>query len=260
MTSHKLAILFAATNAVFYTVVSTFLSKCKLAVGSPTIGYNSETVEIVTMETLAPTLTLVVDRRLYRTFKDEEPLSLVEAAIAGGVTQVQLRTSHKDNQDDLGVFAIALRLREMTEGVVPFVVTGDLELAEKCHADGVLLTEKSYKPEAARKFLRGPQPMVGCYCQSVIAASRAERGGADYVQIGPIYTERATDDEGDLGFIRKVKDAILLPVVAFGGISTRDRVAAVIKAGADGVAVTSAILAAQHPRIAAQELRSVFPN
>jgi thiamine-phosphate diphosphorylase len=212
------------------------------------------------MQTLTPTLTLVVDRRLYRTFSDKEPLSLVEAAIAGGVTQVQLRTTPKDKENDLGVFAIALRLREMTSGVVPFVVTGDLELAEKCHADGVLLTEKSYKPEAARKFLRGPQSMVGCYCQSVLAASRAERGGADYVQVGPVYQEKSTDEEGDLSLVRKVKDAILLPVVAFGGISTRDRVAAVMEAGADGVAVTTAILAAQHPRIAAQELRSVFPN
>jgi thiamine-phosphate pyrophosphorylase len=212
------------------------------------------------MEAFAPTLTLIVDRRLYRTFKDKEPLSLVEAAIAGGVTQVQLRPSPGDSADDLIVYAIALRLREMTNGVVPFVVTGDLELAEKCHADGVLLIEKTYKPDVARSFLRGPHTTVGCYCQSVGSASRAERGGADYVQVGPIFSGRDVDDVGDLPLIRKVKDAILLPVVAFGGISTRDRVAAVTKAGADGVAVTSAILAAQHPTIAAQELRSVLPG
>jgi thiamine-phosphate pyrophosphorylase len=213
------------------------------------------------MNSLHPTLTLVVDRRLYRTVKGKEPLSLVEAAIAGGVTLVQLRTTHRDTPGDLGLFAIALRLREMTSGIVPFVVTGDLELAEKCHADGVLLTERSYRPDAARKFLRGPQPVVGCYVQTVMGASRAERGGADYVQVGPIYIDRAGGlESGDLSLIRKVKDAIHLPVVAFGGISSRDRASEVTEAGADGVAVTSAILAASHPKSAAEDLRSALRN
>ncbi len=213
------------------------------------------------MNTLTPTLTLVVDRRLYRTISDKEPLSLVEAAIAGGVTQVQLRSTPKDSESDLGLFAIALRIREMTDGIVPFVVTGDLELAEKCYADGVLLTEKSYRPEAARRYLRGPQPLVGCYVQSVTGASRAERGGADYVQVGPIFGEKnGVSETGDLNLIRKVKDAILLPVVAFGGINSRDRATAAINAGADGVAVTSAILAAKHPKSAAEEFRSLLTN
>ena len=219
----------------------------------------SDKIRKIAMSLLAPKLTLVIDRRLYRTVKDNEPLSLVEAAIAGGVTQVQLRTSTREPAGDLGLFAIALRLREMTRGIVPFVVTGDLELAEKCFADGVLLTERSYKPEAARKYLRGPQPVVGCYVQTVTGASRAERGGADYVQVGPIYSDKSGGpDTGDLNLIRKVKDAILLPIVAFGGITSSDRASAAIGAGADGVAVTSAILAAQHPKTAAEELRSAL--
>jgi len=213
------------------------------------------------MKSLAPKLTLVVDRRLYRTMKDNEPLSLVEAAIAGGVTQVQLRAPAHESTGDLGLYAIALRIREMTKGVVPFVVTGDLELAERCFADGVLLTERSYKPDTARQYLRGPQPLVGCYVQTVAGASRAERGGADYVQVGPIYGDRSGGVEsGDLNLIRKVKDAILLPVVAFGGINCRERASAAIEAGADGVAVASAILAAKHPKTAAEELRSAISN
>jgi thiamine-phosphate pyrophosphorylase len=213
------------------------------------------------MNSLNPQLTLVVDRRLYRTMKGKEPLSLVEDAIAGGVTQVQLRATHKDTASDLVLFAIALRIREMTSGKVPFVITGDLDLAEKCYADGVLLTERSYRPDAARKYLRSPQPVVGCYVQSVIGATRAERGGADYVQVGPIYVEKNGGDHyEDLNLIRKVKDAVLLPVVAFGGIKSADRATAVIEAGADGIAVTSAILAAQHPKIAAAELRSALSN
>jgi len=213
------------------------------------------------MNALNPKLTLVVDRRLYRTRSDKEPLSLVEAAIAGGVTQVQLRAGQKDAAEDLGLFAIALRIREMTSGIVPFVVTGDLELAEKCYADGVLLTERSYKPEAARKFLRGQQAVVGCYVQSVAGATLAERGGADYLQVGPIFTERTTaSDAAGLPLLRKVKDAVLLPVVAFGGINSRDRAKAAIDYGADGVAVTSAILAAPHPKIAAEEFRSALSN
>ena len=211
------------------------------------------------MDIHQPNLTLIVDRRLYRPRKDTEPLSLVEAAIAGGITMVQLRVPPGE-EGDLGLYAVALRLREMTEGRVPFVVTGDLELAERCYADGVLLAERSYQPNAARKFLRGKESLVGCYVQSVTGASRAERGGADYVQAGPAFHERSSmgDSPEGLALIRKVRDAVTLPVIAFGGITSTERAQAAIAAGAGGVAVTKAVLAAHDPQDAARTMRSAL--
>ena len=205
-----------------------------------------------------PSLTLVTGRALYRPRADKsDPISLVEAAVAGGVGIVQLRARPTNFVDDLALFAVALRLRELTAGRAQFIVTGDLELAEKCEADGVLLTEREYKPDAARNFLRAPGTgLVGSFARTVPGAARAERGGADYVQVGPALDE-AAPGEG-LALLRKIKDAVQVPVIAFGGIKTAADVADCLRAGADGVAVTDAVTAAEDPLAAAAALRAAM--
>ncbi len=220
-----------------------------------------------------PNLTLVIDRRLYRPQGDgQPPLSLVEAAIEGGITMLQLRlsaaaaTSGNGGGEDLASYAIAQRLREMTDGRVPFLITADLELADRSRADGVLLIgERSYRPSDAKEYLSArPHTLIGCYAETVPSAARAERGGADFVQVGAAFeseyaAEASAETEADsLALIRKVKDAINLPIVAFGGIDTPERAAASIKAGADGIAVSQAILAAPDPRAAAEALRKAI--
>ncbi len=219
-----------------------------------------------------PSLTLVVSRTLYRPQPNQDdPVSIVEAAIAGGVDIVQFRArsaGHDQGEIDLVLFAVAMRLREITDGKARFVVTGDLQLAEKCHADGVLLPERSYKPSEARTFLRaGSSASVGAFVRTVIGASRAERGGADYVQVGPIFdtapeTEAAspTPDDAGLVLLRKVKDAVHIPVIAFGGIRTAEQAAQCLRFGADGVAVTDAISDALDPQGAALALRSALES
>lgn len=213
-----------------------------------------------------PSLTLVTDRKLYRPNADKQgtPLSLVEAAIAGGVNIVQLRARGQAG-NDLGLYAVALRLREMTSGKVRFVVTGDLELAERAFADGVLLPERSYKPSDARTYLRGDTAKenaalyVGAFARTVTGASRAERGGADYVQVGPIFDKDADPAaEPGLMLIRKVKDAVQIPVIAFGGIETPEQVGDCLRQGADGVAVATAVTHAPDPQAAAAALRAAM--
>lgn len=227
-----------------------------------------------------PTLTLVTDRTLYRPRKDQkaDPLSLIDAAIAGGVDIIQLR-ARNSSPDDLGLYAVALRLREMTSGKALFVITGDVELAEKTLADGVLLPERSYKPSDARSFLRGVETvhsaaegdtplaarlgggvrLVGSFAHGVTGASRAERGGADYVQVGPAFDKDAHGNlKSGLAVLRKVKDAVHIPVIAFGGIATQEQAAECLHAGADGIAVTDAILQASDPESAARALKSTL--
>jgi len=204
-----------------------------------------------------PSLTLVTDRNLYRRLDDDShPLSLVDAAIEGGVHIVQLRVRPEDT-DALGLFAVSLRLREITSGRALFFVTGDLDLAEKCHADGVMLPEQSYRPSDARTFLRSTGQFVGAFARDVAEAGRAERGGADYVQVGPIYGGEASSDS-ELGLVRKVKDAVHVAVVAFGGVQTAEQVVDCVRAGADGVAVTDGIIRAEDPRAAAAALRTAL--
>jgi thiamine-phosphate pyrophosphorylase len=206
------------------------------------------------MAVSVPNLTLVIDRTLYRPHPEDDvaPLSLVEAAIAGGVTMIQLRLS-LSSREDLAVDAIAHRLREISLGRVPFLVTSSLELAERCRADGVMLAEDfSYHPTAAKNYLRAPGgTIVGCYADSVASASRAERGGADFVQVATRFDSSGAEV---LGLVRKIRDAIHLPLIAFGGIESADRAGAAIASGASGVAVTRAILEAPDPRAATQAI------
>ncbi len=159
--------------------------------------------------------------------------------------------------EGLEAFALAQRLREITRERVPLVVTDDIELAEKCHADGVLLTsERSYRPTAVREYIRTEPGIVGCYAPSVPIAARAERGGADYVQVGPVFG--SDDPDAGLALLRKVKDAIHLPLVAFGGITTPEHARQALEAGASGIALTDAILAAEDPRAAAAAYAALF--
>ena len=207
---------------------------------------------------LRPTLTLIIDRNLYRQTAGGKgnPLSLVEAAVSGGVDTIQLRVNRAD-KDDLGLFAVAMRVRELTQGSALFVMTSELELAERCHADGVLLPERSYKPSEARGYLRGNVRQVGAFVQSVNGASRAERGGADYVQVGPAFPE-SEEMLGGMILIRKIKDAVQIPVIAFGGIMTASQVGECIQAGADGIAVTEAITKAPDPAAAAASMKAAL--
>ncbi len=199
---------------------------------------------------------LVIDRLLYRPRADREPLSLVDEAIEGGVSLVQFRASAAGS-DGLETFALAQRLREITRDRVPLIVTDDIQLAEKCHADGVLLSsEFSYRPSAVREYIRQEPAIVGCYAPSVATAAKAERGGADYVQVGPVFA--ADDPESGVTLLRKIKDAIHLPVVAFGGIATPEQAKLALDSGAEGIALTDAILAADDPRAAASVYASLF--
>ena len=235
-------------------ITAAIFRRCRTRAGAfCVIGYNA------LMSVDLPRLMLVIDRTLYRTREDEAPLSLVDEAIAGGVSLVQMRTRASQG-DDLGMYAIALRLREITRARVPLIVTDDLHLAEKCQADGLLLTsEHSYRPTAVREYVRTVPSLVGCFAMSVRAAARAERGGADFVQVGPVFG-RGVEENGEdgLSLVRKVRDAIHLPIVAFGGIASPDLAAAAITAGASGIAVSESVLSAPDPRKAAEDLASVI--
>ncbi|WP_165863980.1 thiamine phosphate synthase [Capsulimonas corticalis] len=204
----------------------------------------------------------MTDRNLYRQSSEgvSGPISLIDAAIQGGVDIVQLRAVAGET-DDLAIYAVSLHLREMTAGKALFVVTGDIELAEKCHADGLMLREHSYRPSEARSYLRGENvKLVGAFARSVEEAARAERGGADYVQFGPVFQadEALEADHPGLALLRKIKDAVQIRVIGFGGVQTPEQAAACIAAGADGVAVTDAITGAADPQKAAADLRAAL--
>ena len=191
-----------------------------------------------------PCLMLVTDRHL--SGGEDELVRAVGQAVAGGVNVVQVR--EKDLSTD-ALSALAGRLREVTRDGALLMVNGSVDEAIDSGADGVHLPEDAPMPEERVGLI------VGRSVHSVEAAGRAEGEGVDYVVAGPIYDTRshpsATPAGADL--IRKISEVVSVPAIAIGGIDYQ-RVPDVVRAGAAGVAVISAILRSSDPGTAAVQL------
>jgi thiamine-phosphate diphosphorylase len=208
----------------------------------------------VTGEALARALRLYVltDRGLAG---DTSDVDVVRSAIAGGATAVQLRWKTGPRDDALNVGReIAALCRE--QGVL-FVVNDHFDLALALGADGLHLGDQDMPLSDARRAAES-RLIVGYSPPTLVEAIQAERLGADYLGIGPIYGTTTKQDAGvavGLKRIREVVEAVSIPVVGIGGI-TPENAAPVIAAGAAGVAVISAVVAAPDVEAAARALRT----
>ena len=196
-------------------------------------------------------LYLVTDRALAR----GRPLAdVVRAAVAGGVTCVQLREKEASARE----FAAAARelLSLLRPLGVPLIVNDRIDVALAAGADGVHVGQQDLSVADARR-LGPPGWIVGVSAESAADAARAERDGADYVGASPVFaTPTKADHAPPLGLagLRALRAATKLPLVAIGGLHAGNA-RETIRAGADGLAVVSAIVAADDPRAAAAELR-----
>jgi len=181
---------------------------------------------------------------------------IVEAAIEGGVDAVQLR----EKGLDIGTrYELGRELRELTtEAGVDLIVNDRVDLAHAIGADGVHLGQSDLPVSAAREIL-GPEAIIGASVSTVSEARLAAITGANYLGVGAVY---GTDSKPDaetadkaLGLDRlaDVVAAVRIPIVAIGGI-TPDNATAAVDAGADAVAVISAIAGADDPAAAARKL------
>ena len=171
-------------------------------------------------------------------------LQVAEAAIAGGADVLQLR----DKEAPSGMLYLeALQLRKLTrDAKVPFIVNDRLDIALAVDADGVHVGQADLPASVVRKIL-GPGKIMGVSVATVEEAVRAEKDGADYLGVGPVFEARGTkpDTSEPLGVdcISRIRRHCRLPIVAIGGIHV-DNARKVREAGADGVAVISAIVSA----------------
>ncbi len=134
-----------------------------------------------------------------------------------------------------------------------------MDIALACGAAGVHLGQEDILPALARKVL-AKGTVIGVSVNTPEEAEEAERQGADYVGAGPVYGTSTKDTDlpvlGPEG-IRLIKGRVRIPVVAIGGI-TDENARAVREAGADGVAVVSAILGSPDPEQAARRLKKAM--
>jgi thiamine-phosphate pyrophosphorylase len=192
-----------------------------------------------------PTLYVILDRTVAA---GRDLGELLDAVIAGGARMVQLREKTWPSGQ---LLPLAERLRaRCREAGVTFVMNDRVDLALAIEADGVHLGQDDLPPRLARPLLR--QSMIlGVSTHSVEQARRAQADGADYVAVGAMFPT-STKPEFELvgpALVRAVRGEIRVPLIGIGGI-TPDNVGQVISAGADGVAVISAVCASPDPRAA----------
>jgi thiamine-phosphate pyrophosphorylase len=196
-------------------------------------------------------LVLVTDRTLAagRSLED-----VVRAAVRGGVTAVQLREKDCSTRQFL---EIGRSVQEACRSLgVPFIVNDRADLALVLKADGIHIGQDDLPPRDARRLL-GPDAVIGLSVETLEQALAAEAEDVDYLGISPIFatpTKPDTRGEWDLAGLSKLRRLTRRDLVAIGGINP-ENAGAVIEAGADGIAVVSAICAAADPERAARDLR-----
>ena len=200
-------------------------------------------------------LYLVTDRSLAR---GRSSLEVVKAAINGGVSCVQLREKECSTREFI---AEALALKETLQQYgVPLLINDRVDVALAVEADGVHLGQSDMKIADARRILK-PHMIVGISAESVADAEQAEKEGADYIGISPVFaTGSKTDTALPLGLegVQQIREKVKVPLVGIGGINVNNG-ADVIAQGADGIAVVSAIVSADNLESAARELyRAAF--
>lgn len=187
----------------------------------------------------------------------ERLLAQVEAALAGGVAAVQYRDKSAD---------VARRHEQASELValcrrfgVPLIVNDDLRLADLVDADGVHLGRDDGSLREARIIL-GRDKFVGASCyQNFELALAAQAAGADYVAFGSFFPSptKPAAPRASLDLLREAAPKIHVPLVAIGGI-TPENAPQLLDAGADCIAVLSALFDAPDVRAAARDLNRLF--
>lgn len=179
----------------------------------------------------------------------------VAAAVEGGVTMVQLR--HKDGPARMVAEAGRALHALLAPRGIPLIVNDRIDVAHAIGAEGVHVGQDDLLPAAARAIL-GPRAIIGLSITGENQLAGCDPAGVDYVGLGPLFpTGTKADAAGALGeaAFAVIRRRLPCPVVAIGGI-TAHNAARAIAAGADGIAVVSAICAAADPGAAARALRA----
>ncbi len=167
----------------------------------------------------------------------------VESALKGGATCVQLREKELDEEEFLKEAMEIAKLCKQYK--VPFFINDNVEIAIKCQADGIHVGQEDM--EAARVRQRvGEDMLIGVSAHSVEEALEAVKNGADCLGVGAMFSTstKADADVLPMEVLRDICAAVEIPVVAIGGIS-KDNMMQLAGTGVDGVALVSAIFAAE---------------
>lgn len=186
------------------------------------------------------------------------PEDILEEAIQGGITCFQFREKHPHLHMH-HVVDLGKRLRAMCKKhQIPFIVNDRVDLAIILEADGVHIGQEDLPAPQVRKLI-GEERFLGVSAKTETEALEAVQNGADYIGVGPMFSTKSKSDAGHpVGpeTITRIRQAVgtAFPIVGIGGIDQKNA-RFVREAGADGVAVISAIAQSESPKQAALALK-----
>ena len=185
--------------------------------------------------------------------RGRDTLSVASAALAGGATVIQLRDKTASTRQ---LIEEGLALRALTRQRNALLIVNDrIDVALAVDADGAHVGQDDMPAVLARKLL-GPERILGVSASDAREAQDAVAAGADYLGVGPIYPTRGKADAGPptgLALLSELAERYPIPLVAIGGISAANA-QQVIRAGAHGIAVITAVVNAEDIGAAAREL------
>lgn len=202
------------------------------------------------MERSDLSLYLVTDRSLSL---GRSLVDVVDKAVKGGVTMVQLREKEASSRD---FYNLAVELKKCLQPYnVPLIINDRLDIALACDAEGLHIGQSDIPYSVARKIL-GKDKIIGLSVESLQDVIEANNLDIDYIGISPVFdTSTKTDTATALGLegIKEISKISNHPSVGIGGINLANA-SQIIHSGADGIAVVSAIMSAVDPQKAATEL------
>lgn len=185
-------------------------------------------------------------------FDEEEFLWRIEEAIKGGATLIQLREKDKTTREYVDT---AIKVHEITKKYnVPLIIDDRIDVAMATGAEGVHLGQSDMSIDVARKIL-GDNTIIGATAKTIEQAQEAYENGADYLGVGAIYptTTKVKTVLTSVETLKEICRAVPIPVNAIGGLN-KDNIDILKGAPIAGICVVSAIMKAENPKNAAEEL------
>ncbi|MCK4358074.1 MAG: thiamine phosphate synthase [Candidatus Cloacimonetes bacterium] len=196
-------------------------------------------------------LYFIIDGAFTRDF-----LGLTKLAINADLKIIQYRDK---NVEPLEMLKNAIKIQELTEkSDTIFIVNDNVDVALKSNADGVHIGQKDEKYENVRKLL--PDKIIGLSTENIEQSLIADKIGADYLGVGPIFSTPTKPDAAPPIGVKKLAEIVkstTTPIVAIGGIN-HENLENILETGVNGVAIISAILAARNPEKEVRKITSII--
>ena len=207
------------------------------------------------MKNLDTTLYFITDST---SLSEEKFLHIVEQACKGGVTLLQLREKDKTTREYI---SLAEKVHKITYRYnIPLIIDDRVDVALAVNAEGVHVGQSDMPVHIARKLM-GADKIIGATTKTIEQATEAYAQGADYLGVGAIYptTTKVKTVLTSVETLCQIVKAVPIKVNAIGGLN-KNNIHVLKGSEIDGICVVSAIMKADSPELAAQELKAAFNN